>query len=240
MNLLPGTELSQRPLHKAAGVAALVLSGACLLAFRFQRELLAARLIVHEWSAHLQIFMAGNWWAFALGQTLVAACGILPASIIAAMAGALLGFGPGLAISAVSTMLGGWIAFALSRTALRRWITPILQRHASFSRLDHAMTCEGWRMVTLLRISPVMPFALTSYGLGLTRISQRDFLAGTLASLPSLAGYVALGALGKEGLRLEDAGLDVWRWVMLLAGAGVVLYCLYRLRKIMTRLVAAA
>ena len=62
-------------------------------------------------------------------------------------------------------------------------------------------------MVTLLRISPVMPFALTSYGLGLTRISQRDFLAGTLASLPSLAGYVALGALGKEGLRLEDAGL---------------------------------
>ncbi|SLK10562.1 Uncharacterized membrane protein YdjX, TVP38/TMEM64 family, SNARE-associated domain [Novosphingobium mathurense] len=238
--LLPGTEGSQGLLQKAVGVAALVLAGACFLAFRFQRELLTARLLIHEWLANLQLVMAGNWLAFAFGQTLVAACGILPASIIAAMAGALLGFGPGLAISVASTMLGGWIAFALSRTALRRWITPILHRHPSFSRLDHAMTCEGWRMVMLLRISPVMPFALTSYGLGLTRISQRDFLAGTLASLPSLVGYVALGALGKEGLRPEDAGLDAWRWAMLLAGAAVVLYCLYRLRTIMARLVVTA
>ena len=38
-----------------------------------------------------------------------------------------------------------------------------------------------------------MPFVATSYLLGLSAISLRDYMLGTLAALPALLGYVSLG-----------------------------------------------
>ena len=199
----------------------------------------ASKLALLGWAPALQGFMAANWLAFGLGQTLVAASGALPASMIAVMAGATLGFSGGLLLSGAATLLGGWLAFLLSRSALGGWIGRRLARRPGLARIDAAMASEGWRMVALLRISPVMPFAITSYALGLTRISHRDFLAGTLASLPALAGYVALGALGKQGLVMADHGLTGLRLAMLAAGFVVVGYALLRLRKVMAGIIAA-
>jgi hypothetical protein len=39
-----------------------------------------------------------------------------------------------------------------------------------------------------------MPFVATSYLLGLSAISLRDYMLGTLAALPALLGYVSLGS----------------------------------------------
>ncbi|HZU62652.1 MAG TPA: VTT domain-containing protein [Novosphingobium sp.] len=189
--------------------------------------------------AGLQAFMAANWLAFGAGQVLVAASGVLPASMIALMAGATYGLGWGLLLSAISTMVGGWLAFALCRTALRERIARYVGHHPRVARLDEAMTSEGWRLVLLLRVSPVMPFALTSYGLGLTRISSRDFLLGTLASLPALTGYVALGALGRQGMAVAQGGASIWHWLMLAGGLAVVLYALARVRAALGRVGAA-
>lgn len=186
-----------------------------------------------QWSATLQAGMTGSWTAFMVGQVAVAASGILPASLIAIMAGAAFGLVWGVAISAASTMLGGWLAFLLSRSFLRGFIAHFIRRHPAMVRLDQGMTQEGWRLVMLLRVSPIMPFAITSYGLGLTRISQRDFLLGTLASLPSLAGYVAIGALGQQGFTPEKGGMV--HWAIMLAGAAVIIYALTRLQKAMKR-----
>jgi uncharacterized membrane protein YdjX (TVP38/TMEM64 family) len=197
-----------------------------------------ARLFLHNWVADLHVFMASNWLAFALGQILVAASGVLPASMIAMMAGAGLGFGGGLALSTVATLLGGWIAFAVSRTMLGRPIARWLQRRPAMARIDAAMTAEGWRMVALLRVSPVMPFALTSYALGLTRIGQRDFLLGTLASLPALVGYVALGALGRHGLALAGNGGGPWHFALLAGGVVIVLYASLRVRQALATAIA--
>jgi len=38
-----------------------------------------------------------------------------------------------------------------------------------------------------------MPFVATSYLLGLSAISLRDYMLGILAALPALLGYVSLG-----------------------------------------------
>lgn len=219
-----------------AALAMAACAGAGIALMRLQREIAVSRLLIHDYATQLQAFMASNWIAFGLGQTLVAASGVLPASMIATMAGAMLGFGPGLAISVISTMVGGWLAFSLSRTALRKWIARLLGRNEAFARLDMAVTCEGWRMVMLLRISPVMPFAITSYGIGLTRISHRDFLLGTLASLPALVGFVAIGALGRTGMTMAQDGTTRWHWLLLATGTGVVLYALRRVRRIMERI----
>ena len=65
-----------------------------------------------------------------------------------------------------------------------------------------------------------MPFAITSYALGLTEISGRDYLLGTLASLPALAGYVSLGALAHYGLRTANGTLQLgaFGWALLAVG----------------------
>jgi len=78
---------------------------------------------------------------------------------------------------------------------------------------------DGWRIVALLRISPVMPFSLTSYALGFSGISFRDYFLGTLASLPALLGYVVIGALGNLGVTAQRQGADIHG---LLLGVGVV------------------
>lgn len=190
-----------------------------------------------QWTQAMQTAMAGGWTAFAVGQVIVAASGILPASLIAIMAGATFGFAWGVAISVASTMLGGWLAFLLSRSILRQFIERLVRRHSAMTRLDQGMTQEGWRLVMLLRVSPVMPFAMTSYGLGLTSISQRNFLLGTTASLPALIGYVAIGAMGKQGLMPGQAGIG--HWLVILAGLGVVVYAMARLQKAMVQVAAA-
>jgi len=215
-------------------LAAGLIGGAALLV-RFGDPLVRLRPAIERFSLELQAFMSANWLAFGLGQVVVAASGVLPASLIAVIAGATYGLGAGLVISAVSTMVGGWVAFAVCRTAMRTRIERWMLRYPSLARLDQAITTESWRFVLLLRVSPVMPFALTSYGLGLTRISQRDFLVGTMASLPALAGYVALGALGKQGMILMINSASPLHWIMLVAGIATVVYALMRVRKVLAK-----
>jgi len=190
------------------------------------------------WGQALQAWMAANWISFGLGQMLVAVSGVLPASFIAVMAGASFGLVKGTLISATATMLGGWVAFRLSRGVLRGFVERHIGHRAAMARLNQGMAQEGWRFVMLLRVSPIMPFAVTSYALGLTSIAQRDFLLGTLATLPALIGYVALGALGQQGLVMAQGGTSLLRWGILLVGVLLLVYALGRVRRAMEKLAA--
>ena len=166
-----------------------------------------------------------GWVAFALVQTAVAVVGVLPASLIGIASGAVYGLCLGFALSCAGTLCGGWIAFALARSLLRPWVARHIASRAGgrVAELDAAVGQDGWRLVCLLRVSPVMPFALTSYALGLTHISARDYVLGTFAALPALLGYVAAGAMASGGLRLATGpagGYGAMQWV--LAGVGVL------------------
>jgi len=60
-----------------------------------------------------------------------------------------------------------------------------------------------------------MPFAATSYALGMSAVGIKAYLIGTAASLPALAGYVYLGTLADVGLSAWTTGAAPLRWVML-------------------------
>ena len=141
-----------------------------------------------------------GWLIFALLQMLVALIGILPASLLGLAAGAVYGIALGFGLSAIGVLLGAAIAFVLARSALRPTIAQRLASGGHLARLDDAVGRDGWRLVLLLRVSPVMPFSLTSYALGLSAIRPRDYALGTLAALPALLLYVAIGTLGASGL----------------------------------------
>jgi len=177
--------------------------------------------------------------SFGLMQTGVALIGIIPASMLGIAAGVVFGVGLGFAVSASGTLLGGWLAFWLARSLLRTWIARMLASRPDgrMVGLDEAVRRDGWRLVCLLRVSPVMPFAITSYTLGLTRVRKADYVLGTLAALPALLGYVALGAVAGNGLHSVAApsnGGGGLRWFLLAGGAIATLALVARSRALLS------
>lgn len=143
---------------------------------------------------------------FCVLQTLVAICGILPAAVGAIASGMIFGVWEGFLVASIATLAGALIAFWLSRSVLRKPIQAFLSKHRFFMMLEQMTETQGWKMVCLLRISPVLPFAITSYVLGFTELSTANYLIGTLASLPALLGYVVIGFLTQSGLHQTATG----------------------------------
>ncbi|MGA2226343.1 MAG: VTT domain-containing protein [Syntrophobacteraceae bacterium] len=143
---------------------------------------------------------------FMCAQIVVALSGILPASMICVLAGAMYGFGSGFAIAALGTMVGAILAFALSRSFFRVTIERMLSKHKRLEDLDRIIAYDGWKIACLLRISPLMPFSATGFMLGLSSIRFRDYLIGTLASLPALIGYVFMGTIADSTLSAVTSG----------------------------------
>ncbi len=71
-----------------------------------------------------------------------------------------------------------------------------MSRDPRFAAIDEAVGRSGFRIVFLLRLSPVFPFNVLNYTLGLTRVRLRDYvLASLLGMLPGTFLYVYLGSL---------------------------------------------
>jgi len=90
-----------------------------------------------------------------------------------------------------------------------------MARRPGLARFDALLAQDGWRIVCLLRISPVMPFAATSYALGISAVGIEAYLLGTIASLPALLGYVYIGTLAEAGLSAWTTGAGPLQWAIL-------------------------
>ena len=166
--------------------------------------------------------------ALAALQILVAVSGVLPASLLAVAAGAIYGFVPGFLLAAAAILVGAVLSFALSRSLFRPAIERLAARRPRLRNLDALIDQDGWRLVCLLRLSPIMPFSAISFALGLSRIGLRSYMLGTMASLPTLCGYVFAGTLADSGLSIFSGGASPVRWSLL--GIGVVATLLLTLR----------
>jgi uncharacterized membrane protein YdjX (TVP38/TMEM64 family) len=174
----------------------------------------AVMLWLHPVIADVRHTGAIGWLVFLAIQIVVSASGFIPASLIGVAAGLAYGTYIGFLLSAAGTLTGGCIAFQLSRSWMRPFVQKFVSERQYLTRLDEAISREGWWLVCLLRVSPSMPFAATSYALGLTRIGLVPYLMGSLASLPALFGYVILG----KAADLIAAPQSL-HWGLLLAGA---------------------
>ncbi len=186
----------------------------------------AARVL--GWLDRLRGLGALGWAVFVLLQALVALVGFLPASLLGLAAGAVYGIGLGFVLAAIGILLGAGAAFWLARSALRPAIVRVVARRDGLGRFDAAIRRDGWRLVLLMRVSPVMPFSITSFALGLSGIGPADYALGTLAALPALGLYVTLGALGVQGITALRTGPG-WLHIGLI-GAGLVATVVLTLR----------
>ena len=59
------------------------------------------------------------------------------------------------------------------------------------------MSEQGWKIVLLLRLSPVVPFNVQNYLFGITRIGFAQYaLATAIGILPGASLFISIGAFG--------------------------------------------
>ncbi|MCI0402939.1 MAG: TVP38/TMEM64 family protein [Acidobacteria bacterium] len=121
---------------------------------------------------------------------------LLPGSILTLGAGFVYGPIFGTLFVSPASVLGATLAFLLGRSVARGWIAARVARNPKFAAIDEAVGRDGFKIVLLLRLSPVFPFSLLNYALGLTRVRLRDYvLASVIGMLPGTFLYVYLGSL---------------------------------------------
>lgn len=129
---------------------------------------------------------------FILGYA-VAAVAFLPGSLLTLAAGAIFGLVYGTLYAFAGATLGAAAAFLIARYAARGAIERKLAGNRRFEAIDRAVSKEGFKIVALLRLSPVFPFNLLNYSLGLTKVRFVDYLLASFAMLPGTLLYVYYG-----------------------------------------------
>lgn len=73
-------------------------------------------------------------------------------------------------------------------------ILELAQKNNKFKAVDKAIGKNGFKVVTLLRLSPLLPLALSNYFYGLTSVDLPSYIAGSwLGMLPGTVLYVIAG-----------------------------------------------
>jgi len=128
----------------------------------------------------------------------VAAVAFVPGSVLTLAAGAIFGLAKGVVIVFIAAVLGSAAAFLVSRYVARGAIERRLMGNARFAAIDRAVGSQGRKIVFLLRLSPVFPFNLLNYGLGLTNVRFLDFVIASFGMLPGTLLYVYYGKLAGD------------------------------------------
>jgi len=115
----------------------------------------------------------------------------LPAVPLTASAGYLFGAVRGTAVVLASATVAAGVSFLIGRFLLRGWVESVAAESPQFRAIDRSVEREGFKIVLLLRLSPIFPFALSNYFYGLTSVDFGSYLLATLIGFaPGTALYV--------------------------------------------------
>jgi uncharacterized membrane protein YdjX (TVP38/TMEM64 family) len=140
---------------------------------------------------------------FVLGY-IVAAVAFVPGSLLTLAAGAIFGITKGTALVFVAATLGAAAAFLVSRYLARSLVERRLTGNERFAAIDRAIGREGRKIVFLLRLSPVFPYNLLNYALGLTTVRFRDYVVASVGMLPATVLYVYYGKVAGDVARVAS------------------------------------
>jgi uncharacterized membrane protein YdjX (TVP38/TMEM64 family) len=168
-----------------------------------------------------------------------AAIAFVPASLLTLAAGAIFGLARGVAYVFVAATLGAAGAFAVSRYLARGAVERRLAGNARFAAIDRAVGEQGFKIVFLLRLSPVFPFNLLNYALGLTQVRFVDYFAASVGMLPGTFLYVYYGKLAGDVAALAG-GAQVQKGAGYYALLGLGLLATIAVTTVVTRIARQA
>jgi uncharacterized membrane protein YdjX (TVP38/TMEM64 family) len=221
-------------------ISGIVLLAAIVAAFVF--------LPVADLVASLESRMretGGAGMAAYVGVYALATVFMVPGSLLTLLAGMVYGLAVGAALVIPASLLGATLAAVLGRTLLRSWVESKVADRPRIRALDRAIGREGFKMVALLRLSPVMPFTLLNYVLGATAVPLGTYvLASAVGMFPGTLAYVYLGSLIPNVTRLIEGGASEsgspLRTILLVVGGVATLVLTLWLARVAQRALDAA
>jgi len=180
-------------------------------------------LPVREWFSDFRNWVEeqGVWGAVCFGLVYVV-CTVLfvPGSILTLGAGAIYGPVWGTLLISLASTTGAACAFLVGRYFARDQVQAWVRSNPRFAALDTAIAQKGGWIVFLLRLSPIFPFNLLNYALGLTGVRFRTYLlASWVGMIPGTIAFVLVGYAGQQALAGEQ---KLWYWVVAAAATLIV------------------
>jgi len=108
------------------------------------------------------------------------------------------GWGIGVTIgsifSTLGSLLGSVLCFCLGRYLMKETVKGWVRKSPMFGAIDDAVGKNGFKIMSLLYLSPILPLGPVSYMCGTTSMKLAHFAAAKVACVPLMIFYVFLGA----------------------------------------------
>ena len=126
----------------------------------------------------------------------------IPGAVMTLVAGAVFGLPKATIYVLTGATLGSATAFLISRHLAREAISTRVAGNPRFAAIDRAVGALGFKMVLLMRLSPIFPYNLLNYSLGLTTVRFTDYVLASIGMLPGTLLYTYYGVLAGDVARL--------------------------------------
>jgi uncharacterized membrane protein YdjX (TVP38/TMEM64 family) len=174
-------------------IALLVLAGVAATVWGFSLGLSAEALAA--WIDSL-----GMWAPIGfVALYAVATVALVPGGIFDLVGGALFGPYLGSVFNLLGGTLGAALAFLFARYIARDWAE--VRAGPRLQGIMRSVDEEDWRFVAFVRLVPVIPYNITNYLLGVTRIPFPRYVLATLVFMaPSTVAYTWIGHAGRQAI----------------------------------------
>ncbi len=216
--------------------------GVALVALSSATAFLPVKDWVKAFSEWVQTLGAPGVVLFILAYALATVL-FLPGWIFTVAAGLVYGVIGGTAVALAGAIIGSSLAFLCGRYLVRKRVQAATKGNKKFAAIDKAIGAQGWKIIGLLRLSPLIPFNLSNYFYGVTAVGFWPYLAASAGGmLPGTLLYAYLGGAGKAGIS-GGSGSSPLKYVLLgvglLATVAVTLYVSHLAKKALAKTGAA-
>lgn len=118
---------------------------------------------------------------------------LFPDSVLAIAGGLIFGLFKGYIYTTIGALIGGTISFYISRYWGREVVKKLTKE--KLDKVEEMINNRGFIIIFILRLIPLLPYDVISYGAGLTAVKYKDFLLATLfGTIPGILVFTNLGA----------------------------------------------
>ncbi len=159
----------------------------------------------------------GNWlrenWEigtplYLLGILSFCGLALLPTNVVGMLAGWVFGFDLGIAVLITGVVGAASISFLIHSRILGDKLPHVFDTHPKAKAIYEAIVGQCvWRttlIVSLLRLSPAMPFALTNFLMAAARVPLKSFVVGTFVGMLPRSSAVVLVGVGLSELTFDN------------------------------------
>jgi len=152
---------------------------------------------------YLQGLGAEGYAVFAAVMIFLQVVPIAAAFVLTLSAGAIFGAVKGTITVLTCSTISATISFLIARNVGRAGLLEAAKESPQFVAIDKAFGSASFAtsltLITLLRLSPVLPFAWANYVFGLSPVPAAAFSIGTFVGcLPAVTAYVSAGTVGAD------------------------------------------